>query len=53
MPVQLLSIGVSNYHTSLFQDLLDFASTTPHIVQNFHDVVTQDVEVGGWVGPTE
>lgn len=38
----VLAVGVSNYNGKLLRELAEFASTSPHVVQNHRDVLWQD-----------
>lgn len=40
----VLSIGLSNFNRRLLEDVLDFAFTTPHILQNYADPIYNDAE---------
>lgn len=41
---KVLSIGLSNFDRRLLEEVLDFAFTTPHIVQNYRDPIYNDAE---------
>lgn len=44
----VMSIGVSNFDVTLLNELLDFASIRPHVVQNFAEPGNVDGDVRAW-----
>jgi diketogulonate reductase-like aldo/keto reductase len=43
-----MSIGVSNFDVKLLNELLDFATVRPHVVQNFAEPGSVDADVRTW-----
>lgn len=45
---RVMSIGVSNFDVKLLNELLDFATVRPHVVQNFAEPGSVDGDVRSW-----
>jgi diketogulonate reductase-like aldo/keto reductase len=45
---RVMSIGVSNFDLALLEELLEFASVKPHVVQNFAEPGSVDNAVRRW-----
>ena len=45
---RVMSIGVSNFDVNLLNELLDFATIKPHVIQNFAEIGKLDDDVRIW-----